>query len=186
MPMASVNKAIFEYLKPENSDIPNLGVLYRSLPKIASEADLFTSTFPGMGVGGAIYMFLTAQSEKRIALGGPPPPYGGGGNKMRTYTLALLIVMKSDLSSTEDGWDQYMAMIDGLTARIQANRTAGTDIYGGDGSGVVFSMGEGGMVGSTGGNDIEIQHFVPRTIDGAVTLFQGLAHVTVLEDFVAT
>src|SRR5579863_1171510 len=181
MPMASVNQAIYDYLKPEASGIPNLGVVYRSLPKVASEADLFSSTFPGMGVGAAMYMFLTSQSERRIAFGGPAPPYGGGGNKMRAYTLALLIVMKSDLPTTETGWESYMALIDNITARIQANRTAGTDIYGGTGSGIVFAWGEGGM-GATGGSDIEIQHFVPRTIDGGVTLFQGLAHVTVLED----
>lgn len=186
MPMASVNEAIYNFLKPEASNIPNLGVVYRSLPKVANEADLFQNTFPGLGVGGAFYLFLSSQRERRIAFGGPPPPYGGGGNKMRMYDLSILMILKSDLPQTEDGWIQYMSMVDGLTQRVQSNRAAGTNAaqYGGDGSGIIFSMGEGNAI--SGGDDIVIDHFIPRTIDGGVVIFQGLAKLQVAEDFVST
>jgi hypothetical protein len=180
MPLSEVSEAVYDYFNNNIESVPNLGVIYRSLPKIASESDLFTNSYSGLGLGAAIYMFFEQQSERRIALGGPPPPYGGGGVKWRDYTLSLLIVFKSDQPQTIDGQIAYMAFIDGLTGIIEANRTAGTDnaIYGGNGTATVFQWGEGG---TNGGTDIQIQHYVPRTLDGGVTLFQGLARVNVCE-----
>lgn len=180
MPLSEVSDAVYEFLEPSASGITYLGVVYRSLPKVAQESDLFTNTFPGLGLGATIYMFFENQSERRIALGGPPPPYGGGGVKWRDYTLAMLIVFKSDQPDTIDGQIAYMEFIDSLTARIEANRAAGTDAaqYGGDGSARVFQWGEGG---TNGGVDIQIEHYVPRTLSGGVTIFQGLARVNVSE-----
>lgn len=180
MPLSEVSQAVYDYLEPTASNIPNLGVVYRSLPKVANESDLFTNTFAGLGIGATIYMFFENQSERRIALGGPPPPYGGGGVKWRDYTLSLLLVFKSDLPDTIDGQIAYQSFIDSLTARIEENRTAGTDnaIYGGNGTATVFQWGEGG---TNGGTDIQIEHYVPRTLDGGVTIFQGLARVQVCE-----
>ena len=90
-------------------------------------------------------------------------------------------MFKSDLSSTVDGQIAYDAFKDAFCDRIRANRTAGTDAaqYGGDGSGTIFQWGEGGV---DGGVDIQAQHFVPRTIDGGVTLWQSLYHINVAED----
>ena len=180
MPLSEVNQAVYDYFNANISDIPYLGVVYRSLPKVADESQLFTNSWTGLGLGATIFMFFESQNERRIALGGPPPPYGGGGVKWRDYTLGLLIVMKSDLPDTEDGQIAYMSFIDGLTGLIEANRSAGTNnaIYGGDGTATVFQWGEGG---TNGGTDIQIQHMVPRTIDGGVTIFQGLCHVGVCE-----
>ena len=185
MPLSEVSDAVYRYLQPSASNIPNFGTLYQSLPKVANEADLFTNSFPGLGLGATIYMFFTSQRERRIALGGPPPPYGGGGNKWRVYELALLILFKSDLPETIDGQLAYNRFIDDLTARVQANRSAGTNApqYGGDGTGTIFQWGEGDV---NGGDDLQFEHFVPRTIDGGVTLFQSLAHLKVCEDFVNT
>lgn len=181
MPISDVSQAIYDYLEPTASNIPNLGTLYRSLPKVANEADLFTNTFSGAGIGATIYFFCVDQKETRIALGGPPPPYGGGGHKFVEYTFAFLVVFRSDLPQTIDGQIAYDSFKDAFTARIRANRTAGTDnaIYGGDGTGVIFQWGEGGV---DGGVDIQAQHFVPRTIKGEVTLFQSLYHINVCED----
>jgi hypothetical protein len=166
MPKFTVTQAIYNYLQPYASNIPNLGTVYTALPKVSNEADLFTNTFPGLAIGATIYMFITRQSEKRIALGGP-----NAGRKFRTYDLGLLIVFKSDIITTVEGQSDFDQFIDALTAYIQANRNAGDPA-------IIFQWGEGSI---TGGDDITIDYTIPRTIDGGVTLFQGVAHITVAE-----
>ncbi len=166
MPKLTVTQAVYNYLEPSSSNIPNLGTVYTALPKVASEEDLFTNTFPGLGVGATIYMFITKQYESRIALGGPH-----NGRKFRPYDMGLLIVFKSDLNQTVDGQTAFDEFIDSLTAWIQADRNAGDPS-------VIFQWGEGGM---HGGPDITIDYAIPRTIAGGVTLFQGVAHLTVCE-----
>ena len=180
MSLGAVSEAIYNYLEPSASGIQNLGALYRALPKVANESDLFQFTPPGLAVGANMYMFCTDQHEKRIALGGPPAPYGGGGVKFVEYTFAFLIYFKSDQNDTLDGQIAYDAFKDDFTDRVRANRTAGTDnaAYGGDGSAVVFQWAEGGV---DGGTDVQAQHFVPRTIDGGAVLFQSLYHINVCE-----
>lgn len=179
MPLSEVSNAIYYYLHPDQSNIANFGTLYQSLPKVASEADLFTNTYPGVGVGVTAYMFFTAQSETREALGGPHD-----GRKYRNYTLTLMIIMKSDLPTTEAGQLLYNQFIDDLTAWIQSDRNAWTESpeLGGQGpyagTGYVWQWGEGGI---NGGPDLDFQHLIPRTIDGEVTLFQSVCHVQVAE-----
>lgn len=181
MPLSDVSNAIYFYLQPENSNIPNFGTLYQSLPKVASESDLFLNSYPGSMVGATIFMYFTNQRETREALAGQHD-----GRKMREYTLKLLINFKSDLPSTEDGQIAYNSFIDALCARIQADRNAGTEsiALGGfgpyAGTGYVWQWGEGTDLG---GPDIEFQHFIPRTIKGEVVLFQSLAQITVIEWF---
>ena len=179
MPLSEVSNAIYYYLHPDQSNIANFGTLYQSLPKVADEADLFTNTYPGVGVGATVYMFFTNQKETREALGGPHD-----GRKLREYTLTLMIIMKSDLPTTEAGQLLYNQFIDDLTAYIQADRNAGTEAValGGFGpyaaTGYVWQWNEGSI---NGGPDLDIQHLIPRTIDGEVTLFQSVAHVNVCE-----
>lgn len=174
MPLSEVSNAIAQFLDPSVSGIDNYGVIYQALPKIANEADIFTNTYPGAGVGATLYMFFIDQKETRIALGG-----AHNGRKFRTYTLAINIIFKSDLDDTVSGQLLYNTFIDQLTARIQSDRTAGTAPslqYGG----VVFQWGEGGGP-TAGGPDIELTHYVPRTQHGGVTIFQSLLHVSVCE-----
>lgn len=179
MPLSDVSNAIYAYLQPSQSNILNFGTLYQSLPKVANEADLFTNSYPGSGVGATIFMFFTDQHERREALGGQH-----GGRKMVVYALSLLINFKSDLPATVDGQLAYNKFLDALTTYIRADRNAGTEAValGGvgpyAGSGVVFQWGEGDILG---GVDLEFQHFIPRTINGEVTLFQSLARISVIE-----
>ena len=176
MSKSTVTDAVHAYLAPESSNIQYLGTVYKALPKIANEADLFTSSYPGIGLGAVIYLFITNQQEHRIALGG-----AHDGRKWRQYDLGMLIVFKSDQRQTEDGQTAFDAFIDSLTEWIQADRTAGTsaDSVGPyAGTGYVFQWGEGG---DHGGPDIRIDYTFPRTLDGGVTLFQAVAHVTTIE-----
>ena len=184
MPLSQVSNAICYYLKPKAqggaSTIPNLGTVYQSLPKIASEADLFLNSYPGQGIGAVIYMFFVSQRESRVAFGGQHD-----GRKFREYTLGLLVVFKSDLPTTEAGQLAYNTFVDDLQNWILADRNAGTEAVslGGigpyAGTGYVFQWGEGGISG--GGSDMQFDHYVPRTLDGGVTLWQSVAHLTVCE-----
>ena len=172
MPLTEVSNAVYAYLQPANTGIANYGTLYQALPKVANEQDLFTNTYPGLGFGATIYMFFEKQSERRIAFGGLHD-----GRKFRIYALSLLVCFKSDATETEDGQVAYNAFIDGLTGFIQADRTAGTATgtgYGGE----VFQWGEGN---EDGGIDIDIDHFIPRTVDAGVTLWQSVAHISTCE-----
>ncbi len=179
MSLSDVSNAVYYYLSPENADIPNYGTLYQSLPKVANEQDLFVNTFPGLGLGCTIYMFPVSSSDCRIALGGQH-----GGEKWIEYTFALLIVMKSDAITTIEGQLAYNDLVSALMSWIRADRNAGTEAVtlGGfgpyAGTGIVFQMGEGGV---NGGPDLRFTHYVPRTIDGGVTIFQSLCHLNVVE-----
>ena len=172
MPLSEVSNAIAEFLAPDVAGIEYYGAIYQALPKVSNEQDLFTYTPPGLGFGATIYMFFTDQKETRIAFGG-----AHNGRKFRVYTLSLLIYFKSDQPETVVGQLAYNTFIDQLTARIQSDRTAGTapsTQYGG----VIFQWAEGEI---NGGDDLQITHYVPRTIDMGVTLFQSLVHCDVAE-----
>lgn len=178
MSKQNVTDAVFTYLTEgaTTGAIPYLGTVYKALPKIANEADLFTNSYPGLGLGATIYMFMTNQVEHRIALGGEH-----NGRKWRDYDLGLLIIFKSDLRDTIDGQTAFDQFIDGLTSWIQADRTAGcavdsTGPYAG--TGYVFQWGEGNV---NGGPDIRLEYTFPRTLDGGVTLFQAVAKINTVE-----
>lgn len=181
MPLSDVSNAIYYYLQPSVSNIPSLGTVYQSLPKIANEQDLFLNSYPGQGIGATIFMYFTNQVESRKALGGQH-----GGRKERHYTLSLLINFKSDLSTVEAGQIAYNSFIDALCAWIQADRNAGTEAanLGGFGpyvgTGYVWQWGEGTELG---GPDLEFQHMIPRTVDGGVMLWQSLARIMCVEFF---
>jgi hypothetical protein len=166
MPKTEVRNAIFEYLTPENSNIKYLGTVYPALPKVANESDLFNFVPPGTGVGALIYMFIESQEETRIALGGPHQ-----GRKFRPYTLSLLCVLKSDLTTSAEGQVAFDEFIDSLTDYIQADRNAGNP-------NVIFQWAEGN---ERGGPDLRIDYPVPKTVNGGVMLFQAVARVTVCE-----
>jgi hypothetical protein len=175
MSKVSVTQAVYDYLQPNVSNIAYLGTVYTALPAVSNEADLFTNTYPGLGLGAVIYMFMTEQSEKRIALGGPH-----NGRKWRAYNLGMLIVFKSDLGSvtlglgqtpTEAGQAAFDTFIDSLTTYIQADRNAGDPS-------VVFQWGEGD---TNGGDDLRFEYSIPRLLDGGVNIYQAVAHINVVE-----
>jgi hypothetical protein len=166
MGMTDVYNTVFDFLTPANSAIPYLGVVYKALPKVQNEAELFEFVPPGTGVGALIYIFITARNETRIAYGGEH-----SGRKFVPYTVSLLCVMKSDLERADDGQEAFNVFIDGLVDRIRSNRNAGNPNY-------VFEWGEGGL---HAGPDIDIQFPVPRTSRGGVMVFQAVCKVTTIE-----
>lgn len=166
MSKTSVSDAVYNYLRPETSNITYLGSLYPALPKVADESDLFNFVPPGTGVGAVMYMFFESQEETRIALGGPH-----NGRKWRPHALSLLCVLKSDLDNAADGQVAFNTFIDSLTEYIEADRNAGDPA-------VVFQWAEGGI---NGGPDLRFDFPVPKTAAGGVMLFQAVGHISVVE-----
>lgn len=170
MTKAAVLQAVQTFLDPAQSSIPHLGTVYKALPKIANEQDLFNLQPAGAGTGAVIYCFIERQSEYRESFGGPT-----SGNKFRQYTMALLCIFKSDLETALDGQSAFDTFMDALFARIQSDRRAGT----GQG-GVVWQWGEGNAEGSHQ-PDMVFEYPVPKSVSGGVMLFQAIGRVTVLE-----
>ena len=179
MSKAQVTAQLGEWLDPRQSNIPHLGTVYTGLPRIPSETDLDRFDYPGLSVGALMYLFCTGQSEKRIALGGPH-----NGQKMVYYDYGMLIVFKTTLTgqdSIAEAQAEFDELIDNLTEYIRYSRTAGG--YPQSGGGVVWQWGEGDLLG---GPDIRLEYYTPRSIKGAVYLFQAVLHVNVLENLVGT
>jgi len=166
MGMVDVYNTVFDFLTPANSGIPYLGTVYKALPKVENESELFSFVPPGTGVGALIYMFIASRNETRIAYGGEH-----NGRKLVPYTVSLLCVLKSDLARADDGQEAFNVFIDGLVDRIRFNRNAGNANY-------IFEWGEGGL---NAGPDIDIQFPVPRTSRGGVMVFQAVCKVTTIE-----
>lgn len=179
MSLSQLSDAVYYYLLPENANITNYGTLYQALPKVANEQDLFTNTFPGLGMGATVYMLPTSSTDTRIAMGGQHD-----GRKWVEYVFSFLIVFKSDATDTVTGQLAYSQFISDFTAWIRADRNAWTEGIGQGGrgpyggTGIVFQMGEGGV---NGGPDLQFRHFVPRTLNGGVTIYQGTLALTVTE-----
>lgn len=170
MPKTQVRQAIYDYLKPDVSNITYLGKLYSSLPKIGNEADLYNLQPPGQGFGALIFMHIEDQSERMIDFSGKSK---GPSQKLREYTLVLLCIFKSDLPSPEAGQAAFDVFIDSLTGCIEADVTANT------GGSPVFQWGLGDS--ETYGPDLRFTYPVPTTDDGGVTLFQAVGRVQVSE-----
>ena len=167
MSKQSVTQGVYEYLQPNSSNIPNLGTVYIGLPRVGDEADLFTNSYPGADGGAVIYLFITDQTERRIAMGG-----AHSGNKFRTYNLGMLIIFKSILQDTWQAQNAFDEFIDSLTEFIQADRTPEIP------QSNIFQWGEGTELG---GPDIRIDYTMPRTDNGGMLVFQAVAHVLVNE-----
>jgi hypothetical protein len=168
--MEEVYDAVYEYLKPENSNIPYLGAIYKALPRVSNEADLFNFVPPGTGVGVVIYLFCERKNETRIALGGLHD-----GRKWVPFSMSLLCIMKSDLPRSDAGQAAFNQFVDGLTDYVRADRNAGT---GTTPNARIFQWGEGG---ENGGPDIEFEFPVPKTADGGVMLFQCVARIQTIQ-----
>lgn len=170
MPKTQVRQAVADFLDPnQGSGITYLGSVYQALPKVANEEDLFNLQPAGQGVGSVIYVFIEGHEERRISIAGAT-----SGQKMRTYTVGLLCILKSDLETSLAGQEAFDTFIDSLTARIQSNRLAGAP-------GVIWQWGEGESPGATGSPDLRFDYPVPKTLKGGVTLFQAVGRVIALE-----
>lgn len=166
MPRAEVRAAIQTYLS--GAKVPLLGNVYQHPPKYTPEGEFVLTGYAGIGSGAVIFIHLQEQSEEREAVGGPT-----SGKKRRTYQVELLCVLREKSPSTQVAGQHNDQFLDGLTAAIEANRTAGTGV-----GGAVWQWGEGD---TEGGMDIHVEAGFPRPIRQQTSQVYSRVTVTVVE-----
>lgn len=183
----AVRQKVAAYLERGRAEgsIQAMANVFAHPPKLTKQSDLFDNKVPGDPAGGVIFMYLANQGEFRIALGGTPQRgvLGSGGRKGRVYSLSLLcyFIWKGQLSEEADAANDKF--IDSLTSWIELDRNAGCgDVSnGGDGSGVIFSWGEGPDPSSVpGGKDIVVHTAFPRDIRGQGVQIFNVVDVAVI------
>ena len=149
MSRQTVRSAIASFFTP--ATVTNLAAIHAYPAKVTNEGEFVLPS--GSGWGAVVFVQLGPQKEKRIALGGP-----ASGIKWRTYQAILICIYRSSDPKSEDvglACDQFL---DSVVARLQSDRKIGST--------VVFQAGEGN---ETGGDDIEVDASLPRTLHGGVT-----------------
>jgi hypothetical protein len=160
-------------------EILSVGKVFAHPPKLTKQTDLFNLSVPGQPDGCAIFLYMPHQSEYRIALGGVT-----SGRKGRVYDLSMLAYFMWTGPRAEDADAANDAFIDSLVAWIEASRNCGTQAVslGGDGSGVIFSWGEGPDPSSIpGGKDIQVHTAFPRDLRGQATQIFNVIDVAIIE-----
>ena len=161
--------------------ITSAGTVFSHPPKLTKQSDLYALAEPGRADGAVIFMYLGDQSEYRAGTGG-----AHSGRKARMYTLNLIcyFMWKGDDAQEADAAND--AFVDSMTSWIEADRNCGTEAVslGGDGSGVIFSWGEGpgpSGINAPGAKDIQVHTAFPKTFRGQATQVFNLFEVTVIE-----
>ena len=168
-----------------SGQIASVGTVFPHPPKLTKQTDFYSLAEPGRADGAVIFMYLSDQGEYRIGLQGRPDPNvpGSGGRKGRVYTLYLLCYLLYKGNKAEDADRMNDLFIDSLTSWIELDRNAGTQAVslGGDGSGVIFSWGEGANPAAIpGGKDIQVHTAFPRDFRGQSSQVFNLVEVAVI------
>jgi hypothetical protein len=120
-----VREAICRWLRA--GDIPNLDRVHATYPRRLDFG------YPGVGPHRAqAVVFLTAESEVRLALGGPH-----SGKKRIIYSVDLELYHHSVAREPGEAMDHFDQMIDQLKDQIRADHQFGDD------TGTVFQAAEG-------------------------------------------
>jgi hypothetical protein len=178
---ATVRAAIGNYLGlgATGGAIPSLSTVHAHPPKLTKETDFYTLAPPGEESGTVILLYLQPSSEQRIALGGYT-----NGRKARLHEMSLVCFFRYKGVSAEDCEAGNDAFLDGLVDWIRASRNAGTQAVslGGNGTGTIFSWGEGPYAGvASGGTDITIRSSMAKTIRGQVSQVFSVVDLHVIE-----
>jgi hypothetical protein len=177
----AVRAALHSYLLQgvAQGAIPSVSTVNKYQRKITPETELYEEQAPGSPDGAVIFMYIPTKSGRRIALGG-----AHSGRKARAYELNLICFFRWKGPATEQGDEANEEFQDGLTAWIEADRNAGTQAVslGGDGTGTIFSWGEGEGGGPTsGGDDLNWRTGMPRTIRGQTSQIFSVLSIHVIE-----
>lgn len=172
MTRASTTAAVANYLTA--GQVPFLNTVNPYPPKVTTQGEFDLGL--NAGTGAVIFVFIEAQHEKRIAAGGagiaPLAPIAG--RKWREYTVTLLCFLRSTKQQAEASGADMDTFLDGLVARIEADRTFGT-------AGTPTAIFQAGEGSDTGGNDIDVQASLPRLVNGQLVQVFAAVKVTVCE-----
>ena len=162
MSRATVRAAIASYL--EGAGITFLSSVKPFPAKFTPEMEFYEGEDPGVQSGAIIYLFIGRESEKRIALGGEH-----NGKKAVEYSFVLDCFFRSTKKKTEDVGADNETFLDSLIEAIRADRQAGAPQ-------VIFQWGEGM---TTGGSDIDVTSYYPRSLNGAASATQVFSSVRI-------
>lgn len=124
-----------------NPQVPGLGVVRRSRPKVQSDEDYYVGAPSSGSIAGAtMLVHLDTWTEQRVAMAG-----AFGGLKLVTGSVVLHMFLQSKSPYAEDGQDAFYDLLDALGARIREDRCMGTGGFEAGG----FQCGEGGAPGIT-------------------------------------
>ena len=142
MSRKSTRHMVADYLTAAN--IPGIGAVYASPPKISGTKDAFANIPTGTPSGSVIYVELPEDKEIRSGFGGPV-----SGKKTITHGLHLHLLFRSNQPAAEDAMDDHDDIHEALLALIRADRTLGSTVaspY------PIFQAGEGaaGITSGTG------------------------------------
>jgi hypothetical protein len=110
--------------------IPGVGTVFPSPPKISKSSDAMAGLPPGTPSGSVIYVEIMNSQETRIAVGGPTQ-----GSKTVNHTLRLHLLFRSRQARAEDAMDDHDDQIEAILQRLRSNRTLGT-------AGVILQFGQ--------------------------------------------
>lgn len=119
-----------------NPQVPGLGVVRRSRPKVAPDTDYYLGAPSSGSIAGAhMFVHLDTWTESRVAMSG-----AFDGLKLIQAACVLHVWLQSKAPHAEDGQDAFYDLLDALGDRIRQDRCMGTGGFEAGG----FQCGEGG------------------------------------------
>lgn len=126
------------------ANIPGIGTVFASPPKISRSSDALANVPPGTTSGSVVYVEILDSSEVRVAFGGPI-----AGKKLITHSLRLHLLFRSRQGKAEAAMDDHDDIVEALLNLLRGDRTLGTT---GASPFPIFQNGEGdkGITVATG------------------------------------
>jgi hypothetical protein len=120
--------------------IPGVGTVFNSPPKISRSSDVYENLPPGTISGSVIYVEILESHETRIALGGAT-----SGSKWMIHNLRLHLLFRSREGLAEDAMDAHDDQVEAILSRCRLDRTLGTNglvmDFGQDADGITITSG---------------------------------------------
>lgn len=120
MSRSTVRHAAADYLATAN--IPGVGTVFASPPKIARSSDALANVPPGTLSGSVVFVEILHTKEVRAGLGGPT-----AGKKLVNHALRLHLLFRSRQARAEDAMDDHDTLVEAILDTIRADRTLGTE-----------------------------------------------------------
>lgn len=119
MSRKSVRYAAAAYL--EAPQIPGIGKVFPSPPKVARSSDAYENLPAGTPSGSVLYVEILRSKEVRLALGGPT-----SGSKGVYHTLRFHLLFRSRQGQAEDAMDDHDDLVEAILERLRMDRTFAT------------------------------------------------------------
>jgi len=122
MSRSTVRAAVSSWFAPPN--VAGLNTVYTAKPKIIPAVDFRRGQPAGTRTGVVGVVSITYEQEQRVALGG-----ASSGWKMVAYSVEFQLYCHSVQPKAEDAQDDFDTTVDGIAARLRADRTLGGAVW---------------------------------------------------------